>query len=129
LPYHEKRKSARKRVIRSAKLILDDGEVIDNCIVFNQSDDGALIELSEVVPVPPEVIIQFGTGTAVRAQRRWQVGKRVGLQFLERQVVKNDTTESLHVHESAPNSYGLPVAARHADTAARPRRPKSLKHD
>ena len=102
---------------------------MDTCIVFNQSDDGVLIELSEVAPVPPEVMIHFGTGPAVLAQRRWQVGKKVGLQFLKRQIAEDDTTESLHVHESRLDAYGLPIVAKHSDAAARPRRPKPFKYN
>ena len=112
MPFIEHRKSARKRVIRSAKLIFNHDGTTNNCIVFDQSDDGALIELDDVIPVPPDVILLLSTGSAYLARRRWQTKNRLGVQFSNRQTAQTDTVKSLNIFASILDNYGQSVAAR-----------------
>jgi hypothetical protein len=112
LPYIEHRKSARKRVIRSAKLIFNHDGTTNDCIVFDQSDDGALIELDDDIPVPPDVVLLLSTGTTYLARRRWQRENRLGVQFSNRPVAQTDTTKSLHIFARILDNYGQSVAAK-----------------
>jgi hypothetical protein len=112
LPFIEHRKSARKRVIRSAKLIFNHDGTTNNCIVFDQSDDGALIELDDAIPVPPDVTLLLSTGSTYLARRRWQRKNRLGVQFSNRQTAQTDTSKSLHIFATILDNYGQSVAAR-----------------
>ena len=112
MPFIEHRKSARKRVIRSAKLIFNHDGTTNDCIVFDQSDDGALIELDDAIPVPPDVTLLLSTGSTYLARRRWQRKNRLGVQFSNRQTAQTETVKSLHIFASILDNYGQSVAAR-----------------
>jgi hypothetical protein len=112
LPLVEQRKAGRHRVIKSAQLIFYYEGVITDCIVFDQSDDGALVELEDIVLVPREVILRLSTGDAFLAQRRWQMGRRLGLQFSNRETAETDMAQSLRLIESMLNKYSPAIAAK-----------------
>ena len=96
----EQRKAARHRLLKSAKTILQDEGVVHDCIVFDLSVRGALIELKDAAAIPPEITLYFGTGNMFHAQCRWQEGKRLGLEFLQPESAEDDVARSLHLIES-----------------------------
>ena len=108
----EQRKAARHRLIISAKLIFHYDAVMNDCIVFDLSDDGALVELEDITLVPPEGILRFSTGDIFLAQRRWQMGRKLGLQFLKCPIAENDSVRSLRLIESILDKYGPSIAAK-----------------
>ena len=105
----EQRKAARHRLIKSAKVILHDEGVIHDCIVFDLSAGGALVELKNIAAIPPEITLRFSTGGMFLAQCRWQTKKRLGLRFLQRESAENEIVRSLHLIESilgnAPSNH------------------------
>ena len=109
MPLVKQRKARRHRLIKSAKIILHDEGVIHDCIVFDLSAGGALVELKDIVAIPSEITLRFSTGNMVRAQCRWQMGKRLGLRFLQRESAENEIVRSLHLIESilgnAPSNH------------------------
>jgi hypothetical protein len=112
MPLVEQRKAARHRLIRSAQLIFPFEGVIDDCVIFDQSDDGALVEWEETAPVPPKIILRFSTGETFLAQRRWQRGRKLGLKFSPREAGEDDTGTSLRLIGNILDRYGPAITAR-----------------
>ena len=78
-PADDKRAEPRKRVLKGAKLVFNDG-VID-CTVLDISAKGALVSLSVPMPVPEQAALHLNGGVIYPVRRRWGRGKNVGFEF------------------------------------------------
>jgi hypothetical protein len=87
----ERRASPRRPVIRSAKLVFGEANVIYDCLVLDESAGGVMIDLGAMVKVPEEVTIRFNSGGAFPAQRRWAAGTKAGFKFTGGQIVSQET--------------------------------------
>jgi hypothetical protein len=87
----ERRASPRRPVIRSAKLVFGEANVIYDCLVLDESAGGVMIDLGAMVKVPEEVTIRFNSGGAFPAQRRWAAGTKAGFKFTGGQIISQET--------------------------------------
>jgi hypothetical protein len=108
----EQRRAARHRLIKSAQMIFPAEGMISDCVVFDLSDEGALVELKNIALVPPEVVLCLSTEDIFLAQRIWQMGKKLGLQFVKRESAEHDTVKSLRLIESILDKYGPLITAK-----------------
>ena len=77
----ERRRFARTKVYKGAKLILADRVPVD-CIVRNLSSQGACLDHLSVADLPAEFELTFDTGYTLRKCRVvWQNLTKVGVSF------------------------------------------------
>jgi len=106
----DRRKHARERVLKAAKIIFGGGDSVFNCLVLDESPEGIFVDLGAVVALPPEVTVQYGTGAAFRAQRRWSTGTKVGFQFVGPQIISHETARRMQLVAEIMQNHGLPAA-------------------
>jgi hypothetical protein len=107
---HERRTQIRTKVLKAAKIILNDGHTVFNCLVLDESPEGVFVDLGALVPMPNEVIIRFSSGATFRAVRRWNSGTKFGFQFNGPQIISHETAQRLQtIHEVLVN-HGVAAA-------------------
>jgi hypothetical protein len=77
----ERRKSARSRVLKSAKLVLGRSSIID-CVVRNLTNTGARIQIANTVELPRDFEMTFDGGHSIRPCRLiWRSVTETGVEF------------------------------------------------
>lgn len=77
----ERRRSARRRALKEAKVLLSDWTAID-CLIRDLSDIGARLEFPGPTELPKEFdVLIVSSNQLVRAERTWQRGLAVGVRF------------------------------------------------
>jgi hypothetical protein len=77
----ERRKSARSRVFKGAKLFLGTSSVID-CVVRNVTNVGARIQIANTVELPDAFGLTFDAGFTIRPCRIvWRSVTETGVEF------------------------------------------------
>jgi len=77
----ERRRSARSRVIKGAKLVLGASLVID-CVVRNLTNVGARIQISNTTDLPESLELTFDGGRSYRPCRIvWRTTDETGVEF------------------------------------------------
>jgi hypothetical protein len=78
----ERRKIARKRVLKGAKLLLGMSSLRD-CVVRNLSDAGAGVELPNTIELPDAMDLTFSDGRPSRRCRLvWRKISKTGVEFI-----------------------------------------------
>jgi hypothetical protein len=78
----ERRKSARLRVLKGAKLVLGNSSVRD-CRVRNVTNAGARIQIANTIELPKVLGLTFDDGCRVQPCRiAWRTLTETGLEFL-----------------------------------------------
>ncbi|HYA29920.1 MAG TPA: PilZ domain-containing protein [Acidobacteriota bacterium] len=78
----ERRKLARSRVIKSAKLVVGTSSVVD-CVVHNLTNTGARIEVPNPASLPDNLVLTFDGGRSMRSCRLvWRTVNETGVEFL-----------------------------------------------
>jgi len=78
----ERRKSARSRVIKSAKLVVGTSSVVD-CVVRNLTNTGARLEVTNTLSLPENLVLTFDGGRSMRSCRLvWRTVNETGVEFL-----------------------------------------------
>jgi hypothetical protein len=55
----EKRRSPRRRVLKSATIVFNHNRSVVSCILRNLSDDGALLKVENSVTIPERFVLRF----------------------------------------------------------------------
>lgn len=78
----ERRKSARSRILKSAKLILGRTSIID-CAVRNLTNTGARIQVANTVNLPQDFEMTSTGGHSIRPCRLvWRTVTETGVEFV-----------------------------------------------
>jgi len=78
----ERRRLARSRVLKGAKLVVGTSSVID-CVVRNLTNTGARIEVSNTARLPDKVALTFDGGRSMRSCRvAWRALNETGVEFI-----------------------------------------------
>jgi len=78
----ERRRLARSRVLKGAKLVVGTSLVID-CVVRNLTNTGARIEVSNTARLPEKVVLTFDGGRSMRSCRvAWRTLNETGVEFV-----------------------------------------------
>jgi hypothetical protein len=106
----DRRKHVREKVLKAAKIIFGGGDSVFNCLVLDESPEGIFVDMGAIVALPPEVTIQYSSGAAFRAARRWCTGSKVGFQFVGAQIISHETARRMQVVAEIMQNHGLPAA-------------------
>jgi hypothetical protein len=106
----DRRKHVRTRVLKAAKVITHGGHSVFNCLVLDESEDGVFVDLGGVVPIPDTVTIQFASGAAFPAIRRWSAGAKCGFEFSGPQIISHETANRMNVIAKILNDHGISAA-------------------
>jgi len=78
----ERRKLARSRVIKSAKLVVGTSSVVD-CVVRNLTNTGARLEVPNSAVLSENLVLTFDGGRSMRSCRLvWRTVNETGVEFL-----------------------------------------------
>jgi hypothetical protein len=108
--YADRRRHVREKVLKAAKIIFGGGDSIFNCLVLDESPDGVFVDLGGAYTLPAEVTIQFSSGAAFRAVRRWSTGTRVGFEFVGKQIVDHETANRMQAVAEILRNHGIAAA-------------------
>ena len=78
----ERRRLARSRVIKGAKLVVGTSSVVD-CVVRNLTNTGARIVVSNTAELPENLVLTFDGGRSLRPCRLvWRRLDETGVEFV-----------------------------------------------
>jgi PilZ domain len=77
----ERRRIARRRVSKSAHIVLNDGGPAISCEVRNLSDLGACLEVPNQISIPNTFDIQFDPSSVFRCRTIWRNATEIGVAF------------------------------------------------
>jgi hypothetical protein len=78
----ERRRLARSRVLKSAKLVVGTSSVVD-CVVRNLTNTGVRIEIPNTTGLPQSLVLTFDGGRSMRSCRLvWRTLNETGLEFI-----------------------------------------------
>lgn len=80
--FAERRASPRRRVLKGGTLSFNKGYGALECVVRNESGNGALLNFGETSAVPPAFTLTIKGGEARAAQVRWRTMTLVGVEFV-----------------------------------------------
>jgi hypothetical protein len=79
----DRRKSARRRVLKDGKLIFGPGKSVVDCTIDNMSDGGAHVRLVGSHGLPPEFYLaEASKGIVHKAEVAWRTTAGIGLKLL-----------------------------------------------
>jgi methyl-accepting chemotaxis protein len=77
----ERRRSARSRIFKNAKLIIGKSSAID-CVVRNLTNVGARVVVSNTTDLPERLEMTFDSGQTIRPCRIvWRTQNETGMEF------------------------------------------------
>lgn len=83
-PGSERRRSKRRRVLRSGKIILGNPEIAIDCIIWDELARGLLATTNVDFAVPKQVKIEIrDSAVTLCANRRWVSGNFIGFGFID----------------------------------------------
>jgi hypothetical protein len=78
----EKRRSARRRVLKRALIVFQHGHCSMGCQILNLSDAGALILPADIILCPKEFVLKPDIGDARNCEVVWRKGPRVAVRYV-----------------------------------------------
>lgn len=89
-PMPSDRKSQRSRTLKTGKILLDGGGVID-CQIRDVSDAGVRLRIATATPLPGRFRLQFvADGRVVTVDLKWQRGMEAGVQCSDPSASNSD---------------------------------------
>ncbi len=80
--FSERRAALRRRVLKGATLTFNRGFSAFECVVRNQSAEGALLSLAETFSLPAQFEVAIAGDDALRRARvRWRSMNAIGVRF------------------------------------------------
>jgi hypothetical protein len=77
----ERRKRGRRRVLKRAQIVLNDGGPAISCTVRNLSDWGACLQVPSQIIIPNTFDIQFDPTSVFRCRTIWRKATEIGVEF------------------------------------------------
>ena len=77
----ERRGVARRRTLKGAHIVFNDGRSTITCVVRNLSATGALLRVESVLGVPPDFTLSMDDGTKYRCEMVRRSGTEIGVKF------------------------------------------------
>ena len=78
---NERRREHRSRTLRSGKIVFNKRRSVIDCVVRNQSDTGACLQVSNPASVPAAFDLIDGDGVSRPSQVIWRSETRIGVEF------------------------------------------------
>jgi hypothetical protein len=76
-------RAPRRRVLKGAKIILNNGASVIDALARNQSEGGVSLEVATTAGIPGEFQLQLSGEVERHCQVRWKRTGRIGVKFLE----------------------------------------------
>ncbi|MHB1103785.1 MAG: PilZ domain-containing protein [Devosia sp.] len=83
----EQRAADRRRVLKGARIVFNNGGSTINCTVRNLSAAGALIRVETVVGIPDAFVLVVADGTRQMSEVVRRSGNDIGIRFVEAKAV------------------------------------------
>jgi PilZ domain len=77
----ERREGARRRILKTAKIVFNDGRSTIDCLVRNQSDSGARLKIATVVGVPDEFELSIMGSRPRACHVIWRTAEELGIRY------------------------------------------------
>lgn len=79
---NKRRNGVRRRVLKSAKIVLKNRLAVFDCTVSNLSEGGACIKMDNVLGIPDSFDLVLGSGLVRDCRVAWRKLARMGVEFL-----------------------------------------------
>ena len=79
---NEKRRAARRRVLKRARIVFNRGNCSMGCQILNVSDTGALILPADIILCPTEFVLKPDVGDARNCEVVWRKGTQVAVRYV-----------------------------------------------
>ena len=76
------RRDARRRVLKGAQIVLNEGRSVIDCRMRNASEGGATLEVDSLAGIPDEFALRSSEGRR-SCRVAWRRPGRIGVAFLE----------------------------------------------
>ncbi|WP_375449765.1 PilZ domain-containing protein [uncultured Devosia sp.] len=78
----EKRKIARRRVLKGAKIVINDGFSTFACTVRNFSEIGANLRIASIIGIPEQFKLVLDDGQSFNCKVIWRRESELGVSFI-----------------------------------------------
>jgi hypothetical protein len=78
----ERRDGPRRRVLKSALIVFNDGHCTLGCYILDVSDSGALVRPSDIFLCPAEFVLQPRVGSRRNCEVVWRKTDQVGVRYI-----------------------------------------------
>ena len=80
-PGVQRRQSPRRKVMKGALIVFQQGQCSMRCRILDLSDTGALLAPADVFLCPTEFVLKPDVGEPRNCEVRWRKADRLGVQF------------------------------------------------
>jgi hypothetical protein len=77
----EQRATPRRRTLKGARIVINDGFSTLECTVRNLSESGARLQLPSVVGIPDSFQLLMDDGRSFACTIAWKTGTEIGVRF------------------------------------------------
>lgn len=77
----ERRRSTRRRVLKSGRILID-GKSVITCTVRNMGPDGVRLEVPSVLGIPDSFVLEISGESRRQARVTWRQEKALGVELL-----------------------------------------------
>jgi hypothetical protein len=81
-PFADRRASVRKKVMRPARVLVNERQSLIDCTILDLSDGGAKLEFASRPMLPRTFDLQMQSGAIHRCEVRWAKDNFFGVRFL-----------------------------------------------
>ena len=82
-PFADRRASVRKKVMRAARVYINERQSLIDCTILDISEGGAKLEFPSRQVLPRTFVLQLGDGSVTRCEVRWAKDNFFGVRFLD----------------------------------------------
>lgn len=79
---NEKRRAARRRVLKRARIVFNRGNCSMGCQILNVSDTGALVLPADIILCPTEFVLKPDVGDTRNCEVVWRKGTQVAVRYV-----------------------------------------------
>ncbi len=77
-----RRQQHRKRTLKSGQIVYNNANCIADCLILNLSEGGAALQAADFFDVPSIFVLKVHHGETYRCEVCWQLGKKLGVRFV-----------------------------------------------
>jgi DNA-binding response OmpR family regulator len=78
-----RRQQHRKRTLKSGQIVYNNANCIADCLILNLSEGGAALQAADFFDVPSTFVLKVHHGETYRCEVCWQLGKKLGVRFVD----------------------------------------------
>jgi hypothetical protein len=78
----ERRRKSRRRVLKKALIVFDNGHCTMGCQILDMSDTGALLLPADILLCPKEFVLKPQVGDPRYCEVMWRKGTKIGVAYV-----------------------------------------------